>query len=102
MQTYMAHGCQRVSWVQDTLPEIIKRVEALQVRASENPALYADKLAEYDRLMRQLYELVDDMESSEVDRVVKALSLTDDGRLQLGHACAIWDSGDRWVVFGRA
>lgn len=98
--TYSVHARKNVSWVQDTFESVLRGVEAKRVRAEENPALYSDKLVEYDEIEHQLYALVDSEEPPTV-RLIEALRIAQDARLaDSNRACAVWVSGDRWIVFG--
>lgn len=102
LATVSQHARPRVSWIQDTIEDVLRSVEAKRVRAEENPALYADKLREYAEVERRIYDLVDSEESS-VMALIEALALNDDSRLaDRERVCAVWISGDRWIVFGAA
>lgn len=101
-KTEHVHGRPRVVWVQDTLESVVRGVEAKRARAEENPALYHDLLVAYDEQERQLYALADSEEPA-VMQLITALRIARDTRLEdPERVCAVWVSGDRWVVFAGA
>jgi hypothetical protein len=98
--TFAQHQRAKVSWVQDDLDSIRRSVEEKQARAAENPVLYADKLREYDGTLRRIQDLyyTDDHPAL---GVIEALALNGDARLvDRDRVCAIWRSGDEWIIFG--
>lgn len=102
LATFEQHGRLLVSDVLDTLEGVLRLVTQRRLRALENPRLYSDKLDEYDRIERQLYEL-SDTDDDQAIKTIEALRLAGDSRLaDKQRVCAVWVSGSRWIIFGRA
>jgi hypothetical protein len=98
--TFAQHQRSKVSWVQDDLDAVRRSVEDKQARAAENPVLYGDKLAEYDETLRRIHELYYSEDPPALS-VIEALRLNGDARLtDRTRVCAMWLSGDNWIVFG--
>jgi hypothetical protein len=99
--TFDQHRRPKVSWVQDDLDAVRRSVDEKRARAAENPALYGDKLTEYDETLRRILELYESQDPPAMS-VIEALHLNGDARLcDPTRVCAIWLNADRWIVFGR-
>lgn len=98
--TFEQHQRDKVSWIRDNLDTVRHALEDKQVRAAENPGLYGDKLAEYERALARIAELYESPDSPELC-LIEALELNGDVRLaDRSRVCALWTGGDNWIIFG--
>jgi hypothetical protein len=95
------HGRSAAFIVNDTLADVLAAVEAKAVRARENPTLYADKIAEYERIVSAARRAVADGDP-EALVVVDTMIAHGDSRVN-ERGVAIKSVGDgRYIVFGVA
>lgn len=95
-----APGKTKFKFVTDSVTDVQEAIRGKKKRVEMNPNLYADKIAEYDSILKRIEANVTTLQPAEV--VAEAMLDHGDSRLDNPDFCCVIQRGQTsgWIVFG--